>query len=303
MPLFSIVVPTYNRLRYLPRTLQSVWDQEFQDFELIVVDDGSTDGTCDWLDRQGAHIKVLRQANLGPGAARNLGVRNASGTYVAFLDSDDIWFPWTLASYTEVVRRFDHPALIASCYVSFDDELGFVQPTRRPVRAELFVDYLASAARDFAVGSGTVAIRTDALRASGGFLEDRLNAEDHDLVMRLGEQRGFVQMIEPVVLGWRRHPHSESSDQTRTVAGVLRLLSRECSGAYPGGDRRFRQRQAILTRHVRAAAMGCLGSLQFGLGWLLYRRTFAWHVALRRWKFLFGFPLLLLRAIVSRRTG
>lgn len=303
MPLFSVIVPTYNRLQYLPQTLQSVWDQEFIDFELIVVDDGSTDGTGEWLAKQQRNISVLRQTNSGPGAARNLGMRHAVGTYVAFLDSDDIWFPWTLTSYAEIVRRFEQPAIIASRYVSFDGELDSAIAIRAPVRTESFVDYFASAQRDFSVGSGTVAIRTDVLQESGGFLEDRLNAEDHDLVMRLGDKRGFVQMVEPVMLAWRRHPSSESGDQSRTAAGVLRLLRRERDGAYPGGASRLRQRQAVLARHARAAAFACLGSSQFRLAWLLYAQTFGWHIALRRWKFLLGFPLLICRDSVFKTAG
>jgi cellulose synthase/poly-beta-1,6-N-acetylglucosamine synthase-like glycosyltransferase len=97
VPLFSIVIPTFNRERLIAATLESVLAQTEGDFEVIVVDDGSTDGTeaalAPWRDR----LTFVRQPNQGPGPARNLGAARAKGEYIAFLDSDDLWFPWTLA--------------------------------------------------------------------------------------------------------------------------------------------------------------------------------------------------------------
>ena len=95
-PRFSVVIPTHNRLDFLKQALSSVWTQTFTDYEVVVVDDGSTDGTRDWLAAQGKRIRAIRQPNRGPGAARNFGAREAQGNYVALLDSDDLWFPWTL---------------------------------------------------------------------------------------------------------------------------------------------------------------------------------------------------------------
>src|SRR4051812_6017095 len=99
--LFSVVVPTYNRLYLLSRALETVCAQTHADFEIIIVDDGSTDGTREWLASHGAPVpvRVLEQSNRGPGAARNLGIREARGDYIAFLDSDDLWFPWTLETF------------------------------------------------------------------------------------------------------------------------------------------------------------------------------------------------------------
>ena len=111
--MFSVVIPTYNRANLLPKTLDSVFAQTFKNYEVIVVDDGSTDGTQDYLKWSENRITVLTQPNRGPGAARNLGVRHAKGEYIAFLDSDDLWFPWTLQVYAEVVRSENCPSFIA----------------------------------------------------------------------------------------------------------------------------------------------------------------------------------------------
>src|SRR5258708_25538717 len=93
MPLFSIIVPTFNRAALLRSTLESVFAQQVEEFELIVVDDGSTDGTVNYLQSLGKRIQFLQQTNRGAGPAPNFGARYAQGRYLAFLDSDDLWLP------------------------------------------------------------------------------------------------------------------------------------------------------------------------------------------------------------------
>src|SRR4051794_5139151 len=106
---FSVIIPTYNRLQLLKEALDSVWRQTFTDYEVIVVDDGSTDGTRDYLESLGDKLRFFVQPRRGPGAARNLAAQHANGEYLAFLDSDDLWFPWTLATFAEVISRHRFP--------------------------------------------------------------------------------------------------------------------------------------------------------------------------------------------------
>ena len=96
-PLVSVIIPTYNRGWILKEAIDSVLAQDFEDFELIVVDDGSTDNTREILDTYGQDIIVLQQANKGVSAARNRGIAEAGGQLVAFLDSDDRWLPRKLS--------------------------------------------------------------------------------------------------------------------------------------------------------------------------------------------------------------
>ena len=95
-PLVTVIIPTYNRGWILKEAIDSVLSQGFEDFELIVVDDGSTDNTQDILDGYARDIIVLRQDNRGVSTARNLGIASASGQFIAFLDSDDLWLPGKL---------------------------------------------------------------------------------------------------------------------------------------------------------------------------------------------------------------
>ena len=92
-PQISVVIPTYNRGWIVAEAVDSVLAQTFSDYELIVVDDGSTDDTAEVLGEYGDRIRVLRQKNKGVSAARNAGIRSAAGRYIAFLDSDDLWLP------------------------------------------------------------------------------------------------------------------------------------------------------------------------------------------------------------------
>jgi glycosyltransferase involved in cell wall biosynthesis len=93
MPLVSEIIPTLNRAQFISSAIDSVWAQTFHDFELIVMDDGSTEGTEAILARSYPNIRVFSQTNRGVASARNLGIRNPSGEFIAFLDSDDAWLP------------------------------------------------------------------------------------------------------------------------------------------------------------------------------------------------------------------
>ncbi|MBI4489748.1 MAG: glycosyltransferase [Deltaproteobacteria bacterium] len=104
-PLVSVVIATYNRDRFLPETVESVLDQRFRDFELIVVDDGSTDDTQRVLKSYGDRIRSFYQENRGPSAARNLGIRHARGRWVSIQDSDDLCTPEHLDALTGFVDR------------------------------------------------------------------------------------------------------------------------------------------------------------------------------------------------------
>src|SRR5262249_17512754 len=112
MPLFSVVIPSFNRVALLATTLKSVFAQRSTDFEIIVVDDGSTDGTMDYLQSLEHRVTVVGQQNQGPGSARNCGARHSGGAYLAFLDSDDLWFPWTLEVYRDVIHEYNDPSFV-----------------------------------------------------------------------------------------------------------------------------------------------------------------------------------------------
>lgn len=289
--LFSVVIPTFNRRALLARTLESVTRQTFADFEIIVVDDGSTDGTLEYLRSLERDVRLLRQENKGAGVARNAGASEARGEYIAFLDSDDVWFPWTLTTFAAVIRDYDSPSILSACVFEFRQETELTAAREGSPKATAFRDYYSASQTGFYVGSGMGVFRRDDFLASGGFLTRRMNAEDHDLCLRLGAAAGFVQILAPVTLGWYRHAGGATRDVERTAAGIRHLIEQEHSGAYPGGELRARQRREIICRHVRPVAFECLRQGMRKEAWEFYRATLQWHISQGRWRFLIGFPI------------
>ena len=290
MPYFSVIIPTYNRLSLLRQTLKSVLAQQFADFEVIVVDDGSTDGTPELLSRYSNRIKFWQQENQGTGAARNLGIKHASGRYAVFLDSDDMWFPWTLATYAQAIQNHDEPSFVTGLPFIFTsiDQLARVVPCK--IRVESFPDYYASADAWRWFSASSFVIRRDRLKGVGGFHEE-WGSEDADLAMMLGVEKGFVHIIAPQTFGYREHLGSLKVMPTYLLSGGRLMLKKEKNGLYPGGLARRRERWRILTRHIRPVALACLRHGLHREAWQLYRSSFRWHLELRRWKFLVGFPV------------
>ena len=113
----SVAIPTYNRAHYICETIDSVLVQTYKDYEIIVVDDGSTDNTREILKRYGGKIKYFYQANQGQASAWNYAVSQSSGEYIAFLDDDDLWFPEKLERQVEVLDK--NPDLGFVCSESY----------------------------------------------------------------------------------------------------------------------------------------------------------------------------------------
>src|SRR6266852_6361254 len=118
-PLVSVIIPAYNAERFIDETLESVFKQTHDHLELILVDDGSTDGTGAQVRAYGDRVRFIRQVNAGAGAARNRGLEVATGDYIAFLDADDLWRPEKLEVQLEIAARNPESGLIACDGVRF----------------------------------------------------------------------------------------------------------------------------------------------------------------------------------------
>lgn len=296
----SVVIPTWNRATLLAAALDSVISQADENTEIIVVDDGSTDATPRVLAAYGTRIRVITQANAGAGAARNRGVAASTGEYIAFLDSDDLWFPWTITTYREVVARHGCPSLVMGT-PSWTPDVPPPASAGVSLRARRWDDYLSSSSTSFWTGTGGAMIRADALRATGGFAERRMNAEDLDLLLRLGDAEGFVQIESPPTFFYRRHADSALSQPDRTVDGMENLLRRAGDGTYPGGPSRQRQVREIVCREVRATTHHFLRVGDPSRAWALYRRTFAWQLRFRRFRYLLAAPLMCVGGVLRHR--
>jgi cellulose synthase/poly-beta-1,6-N-acetylglucosamine synthase-like glycosyltransferase len=288
--IFSVIIPTYNRLPLLQQTLDSVLAQQFTDFEIIMVDDGSTDGTIDYLRSLGVRVKLITQSNRGAGAARNAGAAAAKGLYLAFLDSDDLWFPWTLGVYQNVALQHASPAFITGMPLVFTAAGEMLKAMDEEIAVETFADYFASSDEWRWFSASSFVIRRDVFAAVGGFHE-QWGAEDTHLTMKLGCSPGFVHIQRPYTFAYRDQVNSLKAAPTYSSSGSKLLIASERNGEFPGGAARARERWRILTRHIRPVTLDCLRHGLHAEAWALYRATFRWHVSLGRWKYLIGFPL------------
>jgi glycosyltransferase involved in cell wall biosynthesis len=292
MPLFSVIIPTFNRVQFCRAAVESVLSQEFRDFELIVVDDGSTDGTAEMLKHYGNRLRLLRQENQGQSIARNAGIAAATGDYVAFLDSDDQWFPWTLAILYRAIHEGPRPGVIAGRNVPFWNQLPATEHLNISLEMMRFDDALDFFARSGPVilETGVLVIRSDILSAVGGFTPTRDNSEDIDLCLRLGTASGFVRIQSPPLFAKLAHSDNIGLQLDLSANGLRQIYSRERAGEYPGGVRGKRARLALISVASRKTISHAAQQGQLGLALGLYRRCLLWNVWLGRLPFVFGLP-------------
>jgi GT2 family glycosyltransferase len=232
MPLVSVIIPTFNRQYCVGRAVDSVLDQTHRNVEVIVVDDGSTDGTLDYLEqryRNEARVRAVHQANAGAAAARNHGFRLVQGEYVALLDSDDVWKPWKLELQLACMRQFPELGMTWTDMAAVDPHGTTVDgrylqtmfhnyrrfPPDRLFQASHALATLAprladtvGSARLFVgdiygpivlgslVATSAALLRRDRLEGVGGFDETlRVSGEDHDFHLRVCRE-GPVGLID-----------------------------------------------------------------------------------------------------------
>ncbi|HCU65321.1 MAG TPA: glycosyl transferase family 2 [Rheinheimera sp.] len=214
-PKVSVVMPCYNNAAYVRQAVDSVLQQDYPNIELIVVDDGSTDNSLEVLASYGDRIRVIVQPNQGPAAARNNGIRHATGDYIAFLDSDDLWLPGKLSAQLEFLQT--NPDFIA-CFCSWSvwdgNEIpAFNQPTAEQ-RLELQKDksgwlYLPLL-DDSVIHTISVVIKKQIMDSVGFFNEDYRVGEDHDYWLRLSRV-GKIAKLKTLYALYRANQQSTTN--------------------------------------------------------------------------------------------
>lgn len=177
MPRVSVIIPVFNAARTIEQAIDSVRAQTFTDFEIIVVDDGSTDGSMEIIRRYGGAVKLLQQQNRGPSAARNLAISNSSGESLGFLDGDDWWKPEFLATMLAALER-DPQAVMAYCDLQLVDSLGRPFPTALRLSDGHAPTVQEMLDRLWPIVPSGVVIRRAALDAVGGYPEPLRAFED-----------------------------------------------------------------------------------------------------------------------------
>jgi len=245
----SVVIPSYNSMSFLPETLNSVLNQTFTDFEVLIINDGSTDNIVDWVaEIKDPRVRLISQANQGLSQARNAGILNSRGLYIAFLDADDLWEPTKLEK--QVAAFKDNPYLgLVHTYVSMVDAnnnylyiIGSRHEKGNILRRVIEQNPVIS-------GSSSM-VHRDCFEKVGLFDKDLKSAEDWHMWSRIAVSYPMMVIEEPLVR-YRQHPTSMSKDWQR--------MSRELNSAiekifeYVPGDLVWIKSQTLARAHLQLA--------------------------------------------------
>lgn len=205
-PLVSVVVPTYNRASIIGKTIDNIFEQTYRNIELIVVDDGSTDGTKDVLASYGKRIRWVCQPNAGAPAARNRGAEMAKGEIVAFQDSDDSWHAEKIARQVSLLSRAGETVTCCVCNTNILTIEGnsidaFALASLRPQCEEgIWTNVAELMATRFFIFCQAVAVRKKVLEKIGGYDERLSTMQDHEMAIRLAYEGAWAFIRTPLVI-------------------------------------------------------------------------------------------------------
>lgn len=223
MPEVSVIIPTYNSAHYLTQAVASVLAQTFQDFEVLVIDDGSTDETEAVMSGYAPPVRYIRQPNGGVAAARNRGIAESRGRYIAFLDADDMWMSRKLERQLAALGQHQD---CRACYTAAQ----VVDADLMPI-AELRSRRQSSALEDLLLRGNVVATPSsvlcerELLDAVGGFDAELSMCADWDLWVRLATQTEFLYLDE-LLIKYRQHAANMSRQVALLEHDSLRLLEK-----------------------------------------------------------------------------
>jgi glycosyltransferase involved in cell wall biosynthesis len=263
-PRVSVVIPAFQSETRIGRTLARLKQQTFTDFEIVVVNDGSTDGTAHEIQRAMAsdsRIRVVEQSNCGLARARNRGVEASRGDMIAFLDDDDLWHPNKLALQVDRFDSASGPAVV-TCYSALVDIHGNLLGWRFGGRTEGNV-YREMLEWDMVSGGSVALVSRGAIESCGGFDETLSEREDWDLWIRIARGHSFA-CVPKTLVGYTRRHASLSRRYDGMLARGRRVLekARQADASISNVDY-----QAYLAREMFGAACLCLVDSEHDLAW------------------------------------
>lgn len=227
-PLVSVIIPVYNGSGYLLEAIDSVLSQTYRYYEIMVVDDGSTDDTAallqPYLRQNSEQIRYVYQANQGVGAARNHGIRQARGSWIAFLDQDDVWLPEKLALQTNQAQLKPQSGIIHSGWQIIDAQ-GNVRSTVQPWQGlpELTLSAWICWKPIFL---GAMLFRQDWLSQVGGFDATWQQTGDVELGLRLAALGCPAVWVQQATVQYRQHPANTSRNVQEQIGELSAMLDR-----------------------------------------------------------------------------
>jgi glycosyltransferase involved in cell wall biosynthesis len=216
--LVSCVIPVYNGERFVAEAIESIVAQDYPSTEIIVTDDGSTDDTATVLERFGERIRVIRQENQGPSVARNRGMEESRGEFIAFLDADDLWIPEKTRLQVEAFRARPELDLCSGEMRSF-----WIPELRH--EEEAFADHPYHGQRS-QLSPCTILARRTLFERVGPFDPELRNGEDTDWFIRMVKAGAVYEALPQLILHRRQHTSNLTRAYRAGYDGVLDLLKR-----------------------------------------------------------------------------
>jgi glycosyltransferase involved in cell wall biosynthesis len=264
-PLVTALITTYNSERTISEAIESCLAQTFRGFEIVVVDDGSTDGTRAVVESYGASVRYIHQPNSGSASARNVGLRAATGKYVAFLDGDDVALPDRFSIQVSALESHPRAGCAYGNFYLMDAHGRSVRLRGGTSRYRSGTVTRELAVRNF-VAFSTIMARRDLLLGIGMFDESIRSSEDWDMLVRLSCRCDFLY-VGQAVTKYRISPNSKTSNLKEKERAYRRVQAKIFAENDFGDDTRR------LLRHSRAAVQFSLAGIGFRYG--------------RRWKGLY----------------
>ena len=249
-PFFSIILPVFNRELLVRETIESVLNQSFTNFDLLLVNDGSTDNTQEILLCYKNRIRLINQPNQGPEIARNTGVEHAKGEYLVFLDSDDILLPGALSIYSQIIEREQKPAVILGKVKHFKttNQLNKQKPGNdRLVKYSFNKDFFSK--RETAwIGTSSIILKRSYWNTKTCFKGGSI--DDLDFMLRIGNLSPCLMIDSPETVGYRCHEGNSINDVKINLIRLKNNLLLEHKKEYPGGLKRKFDRLAVIGGHI-----------------------------------------------------
>ena len=223
MPRVSVIIATFNRSRFIRESIESVLSQTFNDYELIVVDDGSTDNTRAIVAGYGGRIRYFYKDHANQSAALNFGISQAEGEYIAFLDDDDLWLPEKLEKQMRIIDADRSVGLVAGEIYQVDVEGKITYHWGRrysnPVTFKFLFDYNV-------VNHSAALARKSLIVQAGGFDETLLTTQDYDLWLRVSKLCKVHYINEPLAK-IRIHPGNKRNNRIQKLKDRIRVISKD----------------------------------------------------------------------------
>src|SRR5690554_6433425 len=190
--MFSVVIPLYNKELSITNTAQSVLDQTYQNFEIVIINDGSTDSSIKAVEAiNDNRIRLIHQENQGVSAARNRGIKEAKYEWIAFLDGDDLWEPNHLEEITKMMNLYPEEKVFVTSFVYSDNRQMFKQPRATPIFK--IANYFKEAIKENLMWKSIVVVNKECIAKVGEFNEKLNRGEDLDLWARLAREYAITK--------------------------------------------------------------------------------------------------------------